>query len=239
MKTDTPHPEQVSELTRGITLPLPAINEELLRVIVETLAKAWAELLTRHTNLLGQDEPAITALMEARLNTLRNEEPLWEMLVSAAIRGREMISYDGSHLEKRPDLSLLLTEARHPNFPLIIECKLIDAKTKPVRLYCNDGLARFINGEYAWYDQQAVMLAYVRDTSTIATSLMPHLGKHRNKETDPFASEQLPEAIGTTDLDLARSKHGRNFRYIGSRHYAPGPIVVWHLWAFSFDAETA
>lgn len=234
MKTDTPRPEQVTELTRGITLPLPAINDEHLLVIVEILARVWTELSVRYTNLLEQDEPTITALMEARLNTLGNEEPLWEMLVSAAVRGREMISFDGSHLEKRPDLSLLLTTPRPSAFPLIIECKLIDAKTKPVRLYCNNGLARFIDGNYAWYDRQAIMLAYVRDASTIATSLTPHLGKHRNKETDPFACEQLPEALDTTDMgidmDLARSKHGRDFRHIESRHNAPGSVVVWHLW---------
>lgn len=231
MKTDAPRPEQVAELTRGISLPLPAVDEEYLLIIVETLVSVWAELLTRpNTKVLEQDEPSITALIEARLNTLRNENSLWEMLVSAAIRGREMISYDGSHLEKRPDLSLLLTTPRQPAFPLIIECKLIDTNTKPVRLYCNDGLARFINGDYAWYDRQAIMLAYVRDTSTIATSLMPHLSKHQNKKLDPFACEQLPEASEAEEVDLARSKHERAFCYIHQMQRIPGTIEVWHLW---------
>nr|VFK08951.1 MAG: hypothetical protein BECKLPF1236A_GA0070988_100228 [Candidatus Kentron sp. LPFa]VFK27443.1 MAG: hypothetical protein BECKLPF1236C_GA0070990_100472 [Candidatus Kentron sp. LPFa] len=238
MKTDTPRPEQVAELTRGVTLPFPAINDEHLLVIVETLAKVWAELSTRHANLVERCEPYINTLMATRLKKQCDEgtDAMWNTLISSVARGEESISYDGSHLEKRPDLSLLLTKARQPGFPLIIECKIIDAKTHPVRLYCDKGLARFIEGEYAWHDRQAIMLAYVRDASTIATSLTPHLDKHRNEETDRFACERLPEAIETgaietTDMDLARSKHGRNFHYIESRNpNAPGPIVVWHLW---------
>ena len=231
MKTTEPRPEQVAELTRCISLPLPTINEQHMLIIVDTLAEVWNELIKRpNTKLLDQDEPSITALIEARLNTLRNENPLWEMLVSAAIRGREMISFDGSHLEKRPDLSLLLTKTRQPAFPLIIECKLIDAKTKPVRLYCNDGLARFINGDYAWYDRQAIMLAYVRDDSTIATTLTPHLTKYQKKKPDPFFSAELPEPLAVPNIDLAYSKHGRRFHYIHQQLNNPGDIVIWHLW---------
>nr|VFK22623.1 MAG: hypothetical protein BECKMB1821G_GA0114241_100285 [Candidatus Kentron sp. MB]VFK28935.1 MAG: hypothetical protein BECKMB1821I_GA0114274_100791 [Candidatus Kentron sp. MB]VFK74158.1 MAG: hypothetical protein BECKMB1821H_GA0114242_100189 [Candidatus Kentron sp. MB] len=234
MKTNTPRPEQVAELTRGIALPLPAINEEHLFIIVETLAKVWSDLLAEHADLLKKKERYINTLMATRLKKLRDEgtDIMWDTLVSSVARGEEMISYDGSHLEKRPDLSLVLTKPRLSAFPFVIECKLIDAETKSVRLYCKNGLARFIEGEYAWYDRQAIMMAYVRDTSAIATNLTPYLGKYRNNKTDPFASEQLPQAIETTDmdLDLAQSRHGRKFCYTEPPHNAPGSIKIWHLW---------
>lgn len=225
-----PRPEQIAALTSGIYLPLAPLNDKHMFVITDCLTNVWKKLVdSSEINLQEQDEDEITTLIQSHLNNLL--DPLWKMLVLAVTRDSSMMSFDGSHLKKQPDLSLLLTPPRQPTFPLIIECKLIDTKTKHVRLYCNKGLTRFVNDEYAWYDRQAIMLAYVRDASTIATSLTPHLSKHRNKETDPFACEQLPEAIETTDMDLARSKHGRNFHYDESRHpNVPGPIVVWHLW---------
>nr|VFJ75544.1 MAG: hypothetical protein BECKFW1821C_GA0114237_10802 [Candidatus Kentron sp. FW] len=233
MKTNKPCHAQVAELTRGVTLPLPAVDAEHLLIIVETLVRMWAELLTRHTNLLEQDEDYINALMATRLKKLCDEgtDIMWDTLVSSVARGEDSISYDGSCLKRQPDLPLVLTKPHLSAFPLIIECKLIDTKTKKsVGLYCKKGLTRFINGEYAWYDRQAIMLAYVRDAATIATRLTPHLGKHKNKQPDPFACEKLPEAIETTDMDLARSEHRRNFRHVEPGHNAPGPIEIWHLW---------
>ena len=80
---------------------------------------------------------------------------------------------DGSHIEKRPDLTLYLT-SRNPNFPLVVECKIIDRRTrKGVDLYCEEGLRRFIDGEYAWTNSEAVMLAYVRDQSSRSLRFRP------------------------------------------------------------------
>jgi hypothetical protein len=236
VKTDEPRPEQVAELTKGIKLPLPALDDEYLLIIAESLAKAWGQLLNRPNNkLIEKDEPYITALLEARLIHMRDEDPLWEMLVSSVSRGREMISFDGSHLEKRPDLSLTLTQNNRAGFPLIIECKILETKSKPVGLYCKNGLRRFKIGEYAWYDRQAFMLAYVRDNSRIATTLRPYLAEHQEKSPDVFDSEQLPEAVEPLekkDIDLARSRHRRKFQYNESRQpNKPGPIVIWHFWA--------
>jgi len=95
------------------------------------------------------------------------------MLVTCISRGRESINYDGSKLEKRPDLSIHLT-SRFSRLSLVVECKLLDSKNKKsIDLYCDQGLARFIDGQYAWYAREAFMLAYVRDGATIATCLTP------------------------------------------------------------------
>ncbi|MCP5159014.1 MAG: hypothetical protein H6974_07515 [Gammaproteobacteria bacterium] len=142
-----------------------------------------------------------------------------------------MINFDGSHLEKRPDLSISLTDRRR-SFPLTVECKLIDANTgKQVDLYCRKGLARFLKGEYAWYAQEAMMLAYVRDGSTISLKLTSYLAKNQTQKTDLFATEKLPELLNSSCSDLARSRHSRKFRYIDQNpDDNPGPIAVWHLW---------
>lgn len=231
-KSLQPRPEQVAELTRGIQLPVVLLQDEHLMFIAEYLAKAWKDLSkSTDSTIRILDEPDINALMVARLNTILDEDPQWGMIVRKVSRGEEMISFDGSHLQNRPDLSISLTDRRR-NFPFIIECKLIDAVSgKRVNQYCNDGLVRFVSGEYAWYAQEAMMLAYVRDGSSISSKLTPHLTKQQKKNPNLFATENLPKPIKSLSLDLAFSRHGRQFRYIDRNPYNdPGPIAVWHLW---------
>jgi len=167
-----PRLDQIAELTRGIDLPLLPLHEQHIRIIVETLAAAWADLLRRHPLiLLNEDEAEINALMETKLSARLDEYPLWAQLVRAVARGRETISFDGSHLEKRPDLSLFLT-CRNSAFPLAVECKIIDgANSKSGKLYCDKGLSRFLTGEYAWAAKEALTrlrgLAGFEDTPSL------------------------------------------------------------------------
>ena len=133
-------------------------------------------------------------------------------------------------LEKRPDLSIHLTD-RNPSFPLIVECKLIDASSdKRVKLYCDDGLLRFVRGDYGWATREAFMLAYVRDGSTISSCLGPFLAQNREKQPDIYLTDVLPEAVVESDIYLARSSHNREFRYIDQSRGSPGAIAIWHLW---------
>jgi len=226
----TPRPEQVELLTSGVQLPLGALADEHLLVIIEGLARAWDDLVRAQRILATQDEPEITAMMESWLNASAAEDRRWEALVHSVVRGREMISFDGSRLELRPDLSILLTCPDRPSLSVIVECKHIDRTArKTVRLYCNEGLLRFVRGQYAWYAQEAFMLAYVRDGSTISDCLTPHLARHLAEDPYGYRTEQLPARVDRTPWDLARSKHGRCFRYMGT-HSEPGPIILWHLW---------
>ena len=141
------------------------------------------------------------------------------------------------HLEKRPDLSILLS-ARALRFPLIAEAKIIDS-TKGENLYCSQGLRRFLNGEYGWGGCEAFMIAYVRDGSTIAGRLKPYLAQ--SAQATNYAVQNAPIAISTGGCDAARSRHGRSFLY---SHMAPpandpGPIAVWHLWLEASAFPTA
>lgn len=177
-------------------------------------------------------EAEVTALMEARLNTMIKEDPLWGQLVLCVARGKESLSFDGSHLEKRPDLSIYLSN-RNPGFPLITEAKIMDAaRSKTEALYCENGIRRFVEGEYAWANREAFMVAYVRDGSSISTNLMPFLSSAKSKTPPGYLTEVLPIAVGRASADLAHSRHGRSFVYAAasSPSVKPGPISVWHLW---------
>jgi hypothetical protein len=224
-----PRPLQIAELTRGYVLPWEAIRDEHMEVIAACLNQEWSELVRTHADRLPTDEVELSSLMCSRLNNL--DDPLWRTLVSSVVRDHSVMSFDGSHLEKSPDLSIHLTR-RNPNLRLEVECKLIDYPTqKTVALYANQGLLRFVNGEYAWGTREAFMLAYVQDQSTLADRLIPFFEQHQRSGSDPYGTDQLPMPVHENP-SLARSTHARKFCYSLQMPSSPGSIAIWHLWLF-------
>src|SRR6266851_540410 len=103
--------DQVAELTRGLEIPFHPLQQIHLTIVTEVLALAWSELSLNHRGTIVQgSEAEINALMTARLNGLLDDNLMWRQLVRSVTRGAESISHDGSHLEKRPDLSFHLTD---------------------------------------------------------------------------------------------------------------------------------
>ena len=234
MKASRLHPreDQIAELTRGQRLPLPPIAHLHLDVIAETVARVWSQLLEERNLVVTEgDEAEINAIIESRLNNLWSIDPLWSQLVSSVARGKESLSFDGTHLEKRPDISVYLT-GKHPTFPIVVECKIIDRTAgKGIDLYCNTGISRFIVGEYAWASSDAIMIAYIRDSSSVAGHLSPFLELGTRRSPDPWRTEQLPARAVGLRSEILSTRHGRSFKYpsaVGSAH--PGSIVLWHLW---------
>ena len=203
-----------------------------MQVLAEGLRHAFDDLRARRPEtMVSGDEPEVTALMEARLNRLLDEKVVWTGLVIAVARGRESSSFDGSHLEKRPDLSIYLSN-RTRSFPLVVEAKIVDAATaKTVASYCEHGLRRFVEGEYAWAHHEALMLGYVRDGSSIDAALKPFLERAMVPSPSTYLVEELPVHVGSGVPDLARTRHGREFEYVGQDPpNSPGPIAIWHVW---------
>jgi hypothetical protein len=232
-KAIRPRLDQISELSKGLQLPLPEIQSVHLEIIAEVLSRAFNEIRSQLPSVvLTGNEAELNALMEARLNGLIEEDPLWGQLVLCVARGKESLSFDGSHLEKRPDLSIYLT-SRARNFPLITEAKIIDASSgKTEYLYCDKGLRRFIVGEYAWGNREAFMIAYVRDGSSIPSKLTPLLSEDMAKCTFGYLVKDLPTPLTAATKNLARSKHQRSFLYTHQAppNDSPGCIALWHLW---------
>ena len=154
--------DHLSELIRGQELPLPALDHLHVEVILELLQNAYTGIKADyHAAVSSGEEKHLNSLMVDRLNHLVGENSLASLLVRSVSRGTETKNYDATRFEMRPDIQISLTSRQHL-FPLIVECKLIHiAKGKTVDLYCRDGLARFRTGDYAWTNQEALMLAYV------------------------------------------------------------------------------
>ena len=227
-----PRDDQIAELTRGQRLPLDPIAEAHLDVIFETVARVWQELKAERSQAVTDgSEAEINALMESRLNGLWRTDPLWSQLVTSVARGKESLSFDGTHLEKRPDLSIYLT-GKHPSFPVVVECKLIDhASGKGVDLYCSNGIARFVSGQYAWANREAVLIAYIQDGSSVEEHLLPLLAANAGSQPDPWQTRRLPASTIGIRSPVSSSQHFRSFHYPASVGAAdPGNIALWHLW---------
>ena len=223
-----PRPDQVVALTRGVRLPLAPIPDDLLEVLAESLSQAFHDIRADSpSTVTSGDEPEVTALMQAQLNKMINEDTLWRQLVHYVARGTDSISFDGSHIEKRPDLSIILSDTER-RFPLVAEAKILDAPmSKTIALYCKHGIRRFVDGEYAWGNGEAFMIGYVRDGSSINTALTPFL----SKTVPHYRVLSLPVPVRTSPSSLAHTRHGRAFVYPSqSPPNSPGPISLWHLW---------
>ncbi|MVZ98136.1 hypothetical protein EUU23_10570 [Sphingorhabdus sp. IMCC26285] len=227
-----PRPDHIAELTRGTRLPLDPVREEHLSVIFETISCAWHELRGNGTSTMQyNDEAEVNALLDPRLNHYCQSQPLWKDLVHSVHRGRESISYDGSKLELRPDLSFILLHGNR-NFPIAVECKIIDhPNSKTVGLYCTNGIARFVCGDYAWANREAIMLAYVRDDSSLSSRLIPHLAKNGKLKSDPLQTASHPQSRIDLHPTVQQTVHERSFSYLASVDgNDPGPISLFHLW---------
>jgi hypothetical protein len=208
-------PDHIAELTMGERLPVAPICEEHLSVILETISCAWQELSANFAPALQYgDEAEVNALLNLRLNNFCKSQPLWQDLVHSVHRGRESMSYDGRKLELRPDLSFVFLHGNR-NFPMTVECKIIDHPNgKTVGLYCTNGIARFVCGDYAWANREAIILAYVRDASSLSSRLIPHLANNAKTKFDPLQTASHPQSRIDLHPTVQQTEHDRSFSYL-------------------------
>jgi hypothetical protein len=208
------------------------------RVVVKAFQAAWSELRDRAgEELATSEEDRITADLEYCLNRIREDRGhpsgFRATLFQSVVRGPEVMSYDGLQVKKKPDLVVRLCSRRTTSIPLpayralFVECKIVDG-SHPISDYGKKGLARFVDGRYAWSMPSAMMIAYTRGDYSVAGSLSGFLEKHRGK-ADPYRTRSLPAEVKALGGAVFVSKHGRAWTFPKTNR-SPGPIVVLHLW---------
>jgi len=162
-------------------------------------------------------------------------------LYDRVVRHAEVTNYNGQKLAKTPDLSFKLRHAETDPRPVVsshdalfVECKPVDTEHSAGSAYCDDGLIRFVNGDYAWTMQDAMMLAYVRNGRNIAGHLVPAMIAPVRKPTLAVVQElQLCVETGAAACAEAEaiyvSKHHRAFTWPDGKGPAT-EITVFHLW---------
>lgn len=222
-------------------LPHPPLPLAYLRIVEAAITVAWRIL--REKQRPGFDlGSAVENLITHELNEVLCDEVFAEGLVEGfrrdlfdvPTRGQEVRSFDRGHLDKKPDLLIRLVDrpdvARFSQDGLFIECKPVDARHPAGSCYCDKGLTRFVNGEYAWAMQEAMMLGYAREGYTISPKLEDALRRRAGKiPTDSFPAP-CPHSVAASFSEAVHvSQHGRGFRYLETGTQAPA-ITIRHLW---------
>lgn len=226
-------------------LPHPRLDLPVILLIRRVLLRAFELLREQKYNLAAATEDQVTAALRSTIESnLRQsgEVPGFDKRrFEAVIRQGQWANYDGTRLTKTPDLFFKLRDDESEPRPvlsefegLFIEAKPVDS-THPVgSKYCDDGLIRFVRGDYAWAMQEAMMLAYARDGRTIAKQLIPEMAKADRMKS--LATVQLPKgclataAAACSEAEAVHiSQHRRDFPWPADKGPATD-ITVYHLW---------
>jgi len=147
-------------------------------------------------------------------------------LFGKVIRDPKITSVDKKHPDKMPDIFFDLKRDRLPILNdqdgLFVECKPVDRKHPILSCYCKKGLVRFINGDYAWAMQNALMVGYVK-TPYSFKKLVSVLDDKKNAVLNTTNHSEIDEYA------IYRSSHKREFKWLKGRGQAC-PIVISHLW---------
>ena len=226
----------------GIRLPHPPLSLRSHLIIEAALCAAWELMINRGRagfDLQTANEDAITLELYERLyDEIFNKGVVagFDTEVFASVhREPKVRNFNGSHPDKMPDLFVDFIDrpsgVMNSQHGLFIECKPVDRKHSAGSAYCDEGLIRFVRGDYAWAMQSAMMVGYAREGYSLVPKLSEALASNR-KEPLPtsFGPEPCPRTRATAYVErVAISKHQRTFNYV-ENGLSAGNIVVRHLW---------
>ncbi len=143
------------------------------------------------------------------------------------IRDPKITNFDKTHPDKMPDIFFDLRRERLPIISdqdgLFVECKPVDVKHPILSHYCNKGLIRFVNGDYAWVMQDALIVGYVTG-QYLFMNLASVLDDHKNR-----ATLKTIEHSTVDEYEIYHSSHKRDFHWLENRGQAC-PVTASHLW---------
>ena len=119
------------------------------------------------------------------------------------------------------------------HFGLFVECKVIGVRRKRVPLYVGNGMARFLDGDYAWAMNGAVMVGFVLGGQALPGDLNAYFRHPRAARSSmrcrPGAGLSRPTWTNNSpELSAVHvSEHSRRFSIEGA---VPGNIELAHMW---------
>jgi hypothetical protein len=226
-------------------LPHPRLGLPVILLIRRVLLRAFELLREQKFDLSAASEDQVTAALRSTIeNNLRQTgdvKGFSKRTYEFVVRQGQWQNYNGTVLTKTPDLFFKLRDDDNQRARvlsefdgLFIEAKPIDSTHQAGSKYCDDGLIRFVRGDYAWAMQEAMMLAYTRDGRTISGHLIPAMDQ-KDRMTS-LATIHLPQscpvpaASACPEAEAVHiSHHRRNFEWPDEKGSATD-ITVYHLW---------
>ena len=228
---------RVGFFTEGIhfELPHPSISERVILLICEVIDTAW-HLLEQYPpanfSLVASTENEITAkLKEVIENRLRmsGEVPGFnKKTFGKMVRDSKISNYNGEHLDKMPDMFFDLKREDYAILSehdgLFVECKPVDKDHPILSCYLKEGLNRFVNGDYAWAMQEALMIGYSNSKNS-----QSKLAIGLDNSNSAFLNTVSHSSLDSNHI--YKSQHNRNFEWLDN-YGKVCPIKVYHLWKF-------
>jgi hypothetical protein len=224
-------------------LPHPKLEPEVFLILHRVLARALEILAADAQPLSTMHEDPITAalarVIENQLMRTGEVSGFCSPFFERVTRQYECDSFDGGLQKERPDLFFgvhpddsFRNRIQSDQWGVFAECKPVDATHFAGSDYCDEGLARFVRGDYAWAMQDALMVAYTRNGRAIASHLVPAMASRAHLYTQKIVAP-LP-AVGcgpgkTSEYGLHYSEHARPFEWTNGRGQAC-PITIYHSW---------
>ena len=214
------------------TLPHPPIPQRTILLICKVIRRAWQLLAENPPTgfiLHVEKEDTVTQMLveiiENRLRKNGDIDGFDSAHFGRVVREPKITNYDKKHPDKMPDIFFDLKREKAPVLSdqdgLFVECKPIDGDHPLFSCYCQKGLIRFVNGDYAWAMQDALMVGYVTGHYSYE-KLASVLNKNESTNLKTIDhSEILPS--------IYRSSPGREFEWQGNSGHAC-QISVSHLW---------
>ena len=215
-------------------LPHPRIQQRTLLLICRVIRKAW-QLLREDP----EEGPSLQSAHEKDINRklvwilenrLRKNEEVAGFnseLFGNVERDPKIINYNNKSPDKMPDIVFRLGREKltilSEQDGLFVECKPLDTGHPVLSCYCKKGLIRFVNGDYAWAMQDALMVGYERGKDSYDT-LARVLDDRKTT-----AGMNIIQHFLVDEHNIYQSEHARNFEVAENRGPACS-ITVSHLW---------
>ncbi len=227
-------------MTGAVRAPNRAVDipDSLVRTIADVIAIAWRRCLVEHEHkeFCSLVENEITERLYMILSEI-DDDPAEELrdlaYLQSPVRDGKVRNYNNKHPDKQPDLAYRPTKGYLGNVgntataAIFIECKPIDQSRPIGSTYCKKGLIRFVNGDYSWRVNRAMMVGYVRNISRLPEVLETAL-KSQLMRNLLGCSGTLTTARPTIKGDAVWStSHARVFKLDGE---CVKDIQVDHLW---------
>ncbi len=226
----------VGFFTHGIDyeLPHPRIPQRIVLLLCSVIKRAWQLLEEKppcNFSIQSADEDTITevlaGIIEDRLRNNGEVDGFNCALFGKVIRDPKITNFDKKHPGKMPDFVFDLKREAMPILStqdgLFVECKPVDSKHPILSYYCKKGLIRFVNGDYAWAMQDALMVGYIKvpySFENLESVLNDDKKSAVMKTTNHFAVDEY---------SIYLSRHNRVFEWLENCGQAC-PISVTHLW---------
>jgi len=222
----------------NLAVPLSAgpfsLEEYQLRSITNAIKAAWSNLKTMDFDVLKDEDKTTIKLLEL-LGAIRKKGNVPGFTANnfeLPSRDSKIKNYNGESIDKMPDITIRPTGGgpglNDYEWGLFIESKLL-CDTKPIRLYVGEGIARFVNGDYAYRMTHSLMLGYTDTAHTLPNDLNFFFNPNR-KGRAQCAIDYCPQGetccSSTFDSSIFVTIHHRSFQQTP----LPGEISIHHLW---------